>query len=364
MKKIIFLTLPMLIGAGSYAAEPQTGSGETNGFRLVWQDLFDSGTLDTENRWDIEVNGNGGGNNELQYYTDRPENVHVGDDGDGNGCLILTARRESYKGKHFTSGRLTSRDFTFFTHGKVEASIKIPTTANGLWPAFWMMGNDYAQVGWPACGETDILEMGHSNGIKRGTSDRFFNGACHWGPRWDQHYQYARDKTLDYSLQDGRFHLFTCIWDKDFIRMYVDLDKNPDQQPYYEIAISEVNPDNDKTAGNYFHKPNFILFNLAIGGNFPGIHDANAITALNDANGHEASMYVNYVKIYQKGDADEFFFSAVPGDTEAGIGNIATDNADAPVEYYNLHGIRVENPANGIYIRRQGNKVEKVIVKN
>ena len=127
------------------AAEPQDGSGETGGYKLVWQDLFDSGELKV-GRWNIEINGAGGGNNELQYYTDRDENVRVGDDGQGNGCLILTARREDYKGKSFTSGRVNSKNLFAFTHGKIEASIKLPATANGLWPAFWMMGNDYDAV--------------------------------------------------------------------------------------------------------------------------------------------------------------------------------------------------------------------------
>ena len=316
MKKYL---LPALLMAATtaFAADSQSGTGETDGYKLVWQDLFDFGTLNPD-RWNIEVNGSGGGNNELQYYTDRTENVRVGDDGKGNGCLILTARREDYNNRNFTSGRVNSKTKVAFTHGKIEASIKIPVTANGLWPAFWMMGNDYDQVGWPRCGETDIMEMGHSNGINRGVSDRFFNGACHWGPAWNKTGDYAQDKTLDYSLQDGEFHLFTVIWDKNKISMYVDLDKYPGQRPYYEIDITKVNPDDEMTAGNYFHKPNFILFNLAVGGNFPGIHEASGITALNDANGQQASMYVNYVKVYQKGTSDETLETIVAGDPADG----------------------------------------------
>ena len=134
------LIASLLLPAAVFAAEPQTGTGENDGYRLVWQDLFDADALSPE-RWAIEVNGAGGGNNELQYYTDREENVRLGKDEHGNGCLILTARRESYKGKSFTSGRLITKNRVNFTHGKVEAAIKLPKTANGLWPAFWMMGN-------------------------------------------------------------------------------------------------------------------------------------------------------------------------------------------------------------------------------
>ena len=99
----------------AWAADTQVGSGEVNGYKLVWQDLFDAAELNPA-RWNIEVNGDGGGNSELQYYTDREENVRLGDDGLGNGCLILTARRENYLGKNFTSGRITSKNLIAFKH--------------------------------------------------------------------------------------------------------------------------------------------------------------------------------------------------------------------------------------------------------
>jgi len=311
------------------AADPQVGTGETDGYRLVWQDLFDGTELDPQ-RWNIEVNGSGGGNNELQYYTDRESNVRIGDDGNGNSCLILTARRENYSGRSFTSGRVNSKNLVAFTHGKIEAAIRMPKTANGLWPAFWMMGNDYDAVGWPRCGETDIVEMGHQNAFAAGTQERFFNGACHWGQGWPAA-SYAKDTTKSYSLQDGEYHIFTVIWDEQAISMYVDLDRIPRQAPYYKIDIPQDDPGNEWSAGNYFHKNNFILFNLAVGGNFPGIHNASGITALNDGNGQEASMYVNYVKIYQKGTPDEDLFSIIPGDDQpAGVSSAIADT-DSPV---------------------------------
>lgn len=323
--KSLFAAALLLSVSSLYAssAEPQLGSGETDGYILVWQDLFDADELNLS-RWNIEVNGDGGGNNELQYYTDREKNVRLGDDGCGNGCLILTACRENYAGKKFTSGRVNSKKRIAFTHGKMEASIKLPSTANGLWPAFWMMGNDYDNVGWPRCGETDILEMGHSDGIKAGVQDRYFNGACHWGQGWPNA-SYAKPSTKSYSLQDGEFHLYTIIWDDDKIAMYVDLDRRPVQNPYFKMDIPFDDPTNEWSAGNYFHKDNFILFNLAIGGNFPGIHDAAGITALNDANGNEASMYINYVRIYQKGLDGESTDFADSGDRSA-VDNIAVEH--------------------------------------
>ncbi|MDE7381328.1 MAG: family 16 glycosylhydrolase [Muribaculaceae bacterium] len=375
MQKFTLILSSMVLALPALAAQPQTGSGETDGYKLVWQDLFDGEELN-QLRWNIEVNGAGGGNNELQYYTDRSENVRVGDDGEGNGCLILTARREEYKNRHFTSGRVNSMHLVTFTHGKIEASIKLPATANGLWPAFWMMGNDYSEVGWPKCGETDILEMGHSDGIKNGTTDRYFNGACHWGQGWPQA-SYAKSATKSYSLQDGEFHLFTLIWDENNYKMYVDLDKNPVQVPYYSIGITCDDPGNEWSAGNYFHKENFILFNLAVGGNFPGIHDAAGITAINEDNGQEASMYVNYVKIYQKEGAEgNTLFSAVPTDaldSESSVDELAAESEVFP-QIYTVGGQLVRtlakgmNPSEadiekGIYIVKSGNSTYKFVKK-
>lgn len=339
--RIYTTALSLLAFIPVFGALPQNGSGETDGYKLVWQDLFDAGEINPL-RWNIEVNGQGGGNNELQFYTDRPENVRVGDDGEGNSCLILTARRENYGGKNFTSGRLNTLNFVTFTHGKIEASIKLPPTNAGLWPAFWMMGNDWSQVGWPKCGETDILEMGHSEGIKNGTSDRFFNGACHWGQGWPNA-SHAQNATKTYSLQDGEFHLFTLIWDEDSYRMYVDLDKYPVQTPYFRMDISQNDPGNEWDAGNYFHKDNFIIFNLAVGGNFPGIHNEWGITALNDANGHQASMYVNYVKVYQRENGQgDTFYSAVPSDEIDNSGNSSVEESFA-VESLTFDGYSVNS---------------------
>lgn len=280
----------------------QEGSGETNGYKLVWQDLFDGEALD-ESVWNIEVNGNGGGNNESQYY--RRENVGISiEPASGRSCLTLTARREQFGGKHFTSGRVNSMGKKYFTHGKVEASVRVPKTANGLWPAFWMMGNDYPEVGWPRCGEIDILEMGNAEGIRTGTQETYMNGACHWGYYKDvgggnyAYPNYGKHSNAPYSVQDGEFHLFTLIWDEEMIRMYLDLDKHPNVEPYYEMGIEGT--DDDWATGLYFHHDHFILFNLAVGGHFTGIvNNPAGITALPNE-GDEAKMYIDYVKVYQK----------------------------------------------------------------
>ena len=269
---------------------------DEGGYRLVWEDNFDGSELDDKN-WTIETFGDGAGNHELQFY--REENVSVGREPvTGESCLVITARREQYRDRQFTSGRIISRDKFTFQYGKIEARIRLPRTADGLWPAFWLMGNDITEVGWPRCGEIDILEMGHANGIKQGLQSRFFNGACHWAAGWKEapHAYCAQDHTADYDLQDG-FHLYTLVWDEDSLRMYCDLDRNPQAAPYFTLDISDQS--DDKAPGYYFHKPVFVLFNLAVGGDFPAIWDADGITALNEQNDYEACMYVDYVRVYQ-----------------------------------------------------------------
>ena len=254
------------------------------GYTLFWSDEFDGTSLNTAN-WTCEIGrgSNGWGNSELQYYTDRPENVTVRD-----GKLVITARKENYNGAPATSARLITLEKVFFKYGYIVASIKLPKTANGLWPAFWMMGNDFRAKGWPNCGETDILEMGHQNGIKAGTQEKYLNGACHWGQ--PGHAYYGPSVTNSYSVQDGQFHTFTCIWDENQIAMYVDLDTRPDAKPYFKMALKDF-------GDNEFRKDNFLLLNLAVGGNFPGIWDINQVTALKDG---PAEMEVDFIRVFQK----------------------------------------------------------------
>lgn len=278
---------------------------DPDGYHLVWQDLFEGTILDETTNWIIEVNGDGGGNAELQYY--KRENISVGQEPvSGNNCLIITAKKENYLNKTATSGRLTTQAKMFFKYGKIEARIKLPHTANGLWPAFWMLGADFSSVGWPRSGEIDIMEMGNSTGISNGTQDRHLIGACHWGQGWNggSYPNYAKATVIPYGIQDD-FHLFTLVWDSLAVKMYLDLDKYPDNEPYYEMNISDKS--SDTSPGNYFQKPFFIILNLAVGGNFTGIWNINQITALNDG---DAKMYVDYVKVYQKGDAGEEYYGS------------------------------------------------------
>ena len=258
-----------------------------DGYTLVWSDEFNGSSLNA-NAWNIETGGGGWGNGELQNYT--ANNISV-----SNGCLVITSRKE--RDNTFTSGRLTSHGKAAFKYGKVEARIKMPHTANGLWPAYWMMGNDISTNTWPSCGEIDIVESGNTEGINNGTQDRFFDGATHWGTSWQNHPCYAKGVTNPYSIQDDQFHTFTAIWTDTNISLYLDLDKYPNENPYYSMNITDYS--NANACGNFFHKQFFILFNLAVGGNLTSIYNANGITALPYA-GSEKKMYVDYVRVYQK----------------------------------------------------------------
>lgn len=271
-------------------------------YKLVWEDNFDCKTLNETNNWNIVVDNKGGGNKELQYY--RKRNVTVGEEPvSGNSCLIITAKKESFKNKKCTSGKITTKDKISFKYGKLEARMKLPNTADGLWPAFWMLGNDFLESGWPKCGEIDILEMGHKNGIISGNQNRYFNGACHWGVSWNNgsYPNKGVPSTSEYNLHED-FHLFTLIWDEDSIKMYLDVDKYPNNAPYFEMPLvlnSDVN-----SSANFFRKPFYIIFNLAVGGTFSELYNIKEITALNAG---EAKMYIDFVRVYQKGDSDEVF---------------------------------------------------------
>jgi len=276
-------------------------------YTLVWNEDFTDGALDTQ-VWNIEVNGDDGGNNELQYYCAKGVSI-AAEPVTGKQCLVLTATKEDYQGKKCTSGRVNTKNKMYYTYGRMDARIKFPRTENGLWPAFWQMGNNYDRVGWPKCGETDIIEMGHQNAFGKGTQDRFFNGALHIGRAWNADWCDAQEATWAYSLQDT-FHIVTLIWTPTSIEMYMDKDAHPENGAYFHADL-EPNEDADYNRQLVFGKPNFVIANLAVGGNFPGIFNINGVTAL--TNGPQ-KMYIDWIRIYQRGDAGQSFVCTSPSD--------------------------------------------------
>ena len=300
-----------------------------NEWQLVWNDEFDGESLN-EAYWNVEDNARGGGNAELQYYA--PKNVTIEHHPEtGERCLVLNAQREEYGNRPCTSARLNTQDKVTVEYGKVEARIAFPYTADGLWPAFWMLGNNLAtnlgdnddvdkrleelakegRVVWPKCGEIDICEMGHHTGIENGIQDRYFNGACHWGESFNNgaYPNYGQFCAADYPVQ-GDFHLFTLIWTEDSIAMYLDRDQYPDVAPYFQLSLrgKEVNE-----PGHYFNHPFYLVLNLSVGGFFPDMPAAEKypevipsddpsflkVTALPE-DGTPVKMYVDYIRVYKK----------------------------------------------------------------
>lgn len=256
-----------------------TTSSMAQNYTLVWEDQFDGNQLDAS-KWNIEQREgiwNTGGNKEFQHY--KQENVQVGPDGEGNNCLIITARREAHNGYQFTSGRINTKGKFAFRRGKLEASIKIPDLANGLWPAFWTLG--YTPVGWPDCGEIDVLEMGHKAGIDQNKQNSFIGAHLFWGPHPSD---YGREYVAPYDLSTAYFK-HTVIWTEDRISVYF----NDAASPYFSMGIDGGNTEEFR---NFQH---YILLNMAVGGSVPGIYNINNITAEFPAN-----MYVDWVKVYQE----------------------------------------------------------------
>ena len=321
MKKVFYLlSLSAAVFCLSSCTKPE--------WQLVWSDEFDSETLNTA-YWNVEDNARGGGNAELQYYA--PKNVTIERHPvSGESCLVLNAQREDYKNRPCTSARLNTQDKVTVEYGKVEARIAFPHTADGLWPAFWMLGNNLAtnlgnnddidkrmaeleaqgRVVWPKCGEIDICEMGHHTGIENGTQDRYFNGACHWGESFNNgaYPNVGGFYTADYPVQ-GDFHLFTLIWTEDSIAMYLDQDRFPDATPYFQLSLrgKDINE-----PGHYFNHPFYLVLNLSVGGFFPAMPAAEKypelitaddpsfqrVTAL-PADGTPVKMYVDYIRVYE-----------------------------------------------------------------
>ncbi|MGC9197672.1 MAG: glycoside hydrolase family 16 protein [Acidobacteriaceae bacterium] len=255
-----------LAPAANHAADGRT---------LIWSDEFNglNGSPPDPKKWVVVSNDSGYGNNELEYYTNRPANVVQQD-----GSLTITARRERYVGKDgkvrlYTSGRIESHGRFAFKYGRAEARIQIPA-GQGIWPAFWMLGNNYTRVGWPKCGEIDIME-------NVGYEPSKVHGSLH-GPG----YSGSHPLTGVYTLPGGErfsagYHIFAVEWAPRSIRFYVD------------GSLYETQTPKDLPPGKHwvFNHPFFLILNLAVGGNWPGNPDATTK--------FPQSMKVDYVRVYR-----------------------------------------------------------------
>lgn len=264
--KYIFSTL-VALGLLTFAGcEVDVTQKVVNLNKLIKADEFnvDGQPDDSFWRYDIGTGENGWGNNELQFYTDRPENVKVED-----GMLHITAVKEAYNGASYTSARLLTKGKFETTYGRFEARMQLPW-GRGLWPAFWLLGADDDTNIWPACGEIDVMEY-------RGQEPTIVHGSVH-GPG----YSASEAITKSYDLVDDRldtgFHIFGIEWGPDYINYYVD-----------DVLYNQITPE-DVPGEWVFNKPFYIIINVAVGGSFVGPPNSETL--------FPQTMLVDYVRIY------------------------------------------------------------------
>ncbi|OWY23818.1 glycoside hydrolase family 16 protein [Sphingobacteriales bacterium UPWRP_1] len=246
---------------------------EPRNWQLVWSDEFngEEGAMPDSLKWTYDTGRgiDGWGNQELQYYTDRPQNVAM----DGEGNLVLTAIKESYAGAAFTSARIKTQGLFTQTYGRFEAKLKTPF-GPGLWPAFWMVGANIETVSWPQCGEIDIMEL-------RGQQPNIINGSVH-GPG----YSGGNAITKGYGLQNERFdnqyHLFAVEWFPDRIDFFVD-----------DYLYQRIEPE-DVSGEWVYNTPFFMILNVAVGGNYVGFPT--------EQTPFPQHMVIDYVRVYQEAD--------------------------------------------------------------
>ena len=254
----------------------RASAGAKTAWTITWRDEFNSRgrSRPDPDKWVIETGGGGWGNEELEYYTNRLTNVFV-----RNGHLVITARKEHYTGKDgisrdYTSARLKTLGKFAQAYGRFEARIKIPR-GHGMWPAFWMMGDDIERIDWPACGEIDIME-------NIGKEPSAVHGTIH-GPG----YSGSGGISADFALPEQHrfaddFHVFAVEWEPQQIRFYVD------------DALYGTRTPGELPAGAkwVYDHPFFVLLNVAVGGNWPGSPDATTH--------FPQTMLVDYVRIYKR----------------------------------------------------------------
>jgi beta-glucanase (GH16 family) len=259
-------------GGGAMLQPPPPAS-----YKLVWSDEFSGadGTSPDSSKWTYDTGGNGWGNNELEYYTNRTQNAQI-----KGGNLVITAQKETYTGsdgvtRNYTSARLKTQGLFSQAYGRFEARIEIPA-GQGIWPAFWMLGNDITSSGWPKCGEVDIME---NIGKEPGTVHGSLHGPSTTGP--------TSDASASFGLPAGQnfaddFHLYAVEWEPGTVRFYVDAN-----------LYATFNSPQWPAGGSWvFDHPFFIILNVAVGGDWPGSPDTTTV--------FPQQMLVDYVRVYTK----------------------------------------------------------------
>jgi beta-glucanase (GH16 family) len=250
-KKIVLIYMLLTIAVSPFVL--------SSDWEIVWQDEF-NGSISADWTFDIGYGSGGWGNDEWQYYT--PDNAIIGDS-----TLIIRATLEGTLGKRndsIKSAKLKTQNRFSFTYGKIEARIKLPR-GKGLWPAFWMLGTNITEVGWPQCGEIDIME--NVNGLST------IHGTAHWSENNTR-------KSYGCSVQNvdtDEFNVYAVIWDSNFLRWELN---------GVEYCVLDITPQNLSA----FHKDFYVILNLAVGGNWPGDPD--------ESTPFPADMEIDYVRVY------------------------------------------------------------------
>ncbi|MEL7118861.1 MAG: family 16 glycosylhydrolase [Bacteroidota bacterium] len=269
-------------------------NAQDNCRELVWSDEFDgSSALPNASNWtyDLGTGDSGWGNNEVQVYTNETKNVRV-----ENGTLIIDAIKEN--NGVWTSGRIKTQGLQSFTYGRIEFRAKLPS-GSGTWPALWLLGDDITEVGWPACGEIDVMEhVGKDPGT--------IHGSLHTPSSFGNTQNTGKTNIQNF---DNEYHVYAAEWTADEIRFYVD------DEFYYLYAPQSKNDDNWP-----FNDNHFIIMNIAMGGNFgsdPQYETGNTRNGV-DPNLTNARMEVDYVRVYQT--VDENTEVEITGDTLVAAG--------------------------------------------
>ena len=265
---MITKVLCLLIVSATFISCEEDSLIKERDWQLVWEDNFEGAAGESPDaaKWKYDI-GTDWGNQQLEFDTDRPENVST----DGAGNLAIIARRESFAGSAFTSARITTQGLFEQAYGRFEARIKMPW-GPGIWPAFWLLGADIDVVGWPQCGEIDVMEY-------RGQEPNVIHGSVH-GPGYSGGEAVTKNFAFQNDRFDNDFHIFAIEWGENFIHYFVD-----------DNLYLELTPEDLPGEWVYDH-PFYIILNVAVGGNYVGFPTADTP--------FPQTMLVDYVRVYEE----------------------------------------------------------------
>ena len=279
LNKLFSLVLLSILVLAPSGCDPQKSADDEDpkidapdGWVLVWNDEFSGPNIDPA-KWRHEINANGGGNNELQYYTQRSKNSRIED-----GVLIIESHEETYSdvegARDYTSARLRTKGRGDWKYGRFEVRAKLPT-GQGLWPAIWMLPTDWEYGGWPKSGEIDIMEV-------IGSEPDLLHGTLHFGNTWTDKSQDGGSLRLSTGSLHNDFHVYTVEWTETEFNWYIDDVQFARVSNWYTPGHDYPSP---------FDKRFHILLNVAVGGNWPGSPDATTT--------FPQRMEVDYVRVFE-----------------------------------------------------------------